>query len=302
VQQRFDDGTVDPMLALLREVGELRLRREAERGGVSLPLPSQEVDVDEHGHWSLSYRIPLPVEQWNAQISLLTGMAAATLMTQHRVGLLRTLPPAEPRDLARLRRTARALGILWPDGLSYPEFIRSVDATSASGSAVLVAATRTLRGASYVALDGELPAERAHSALAAEYAHVTAPLRRLADRYTGEVCLALCAGDPVPEWVASRLPSLPGEMRASARRASQYERAILDLVEAAVLKEHVGTVFEGVIVSREERSSRDGRVMVRKPAIEAPVSARADLPLGEDVTVRLVSADVASRRVAFELA
>ena len=31
---------------LLKEVGELRLAREAARGGVSLPLPEQEVDVD----------------------------------------------------------------------------------------------------------------------------------------------------------------------------------------------------------------------------------------------------------------
>ena len=301
VQQRFDDGTVDPMLALLRKVGELRLRRETERGGVSLPLPAQEIDVDESGSWSLSYRVPLAVEQWNAQISLLTGMAAAALMTRHRVGLLRTLPSADPRDLQRLRRTAKALGVPWPEALAYSDFIRSVDATSASGAAVLVAATRTLRGSAYVAFDGELPEERSHSALAAEYAHVTAPLRRLADRYTGEICLALSAGGAVPGWVRSRLPSLPEEMRSSARRASQYERAMLDLVEAAVLEKHVGTVFEGVVVSRDDRNPRDGRVTIREPAIEGPVSGKVELPLGEEVSVRLVSADVSARKVAFEL-
>ena len=35
----------------------------------------------------------MPVEKWNAQISLLTGMAAASLMVYARVGILRTLPP-----------------------------------------------------------------------------------------------------------------------------------------------------------------------------------------------------------------
>ena len=49
--------------------------------------------------------------RWNAQISLLTGMAAASLMVYARVGILRTLPPADPRDVQRLHRTARALGI-----------------------------------------------------------------------------------------------------------------------------------------------------------------------------------------------
>ena len=42
----IDDGTASESLMLLREVGELRLGREAARGGISLPLPEQEVDVE----------------------------------------------------------------------------------------------------------------------------------------------------------------------------------------------------------------------------------------------------------------
>ena len=75
--------------------------REAARGGISLPLPEQEIDVRGE-HWTLSFRSQLPVEEWNAQISLLTGMAAASLMVYARVGILRTLPPADPRDVQRL--------------------------------------------------------------------------------------------------------------------------------------------------------------------------------------------------------
>src|SRR5689334_22232377 len=52
VQQAVDDGTADEMLMLLKEVGELRLAREAARGGISLPLPEQEVDVT-GDRWSL---------------------------------------------------------------------------------------------------------------------------------------------------------------------------------------------------------------------------------------------------------
>ncbi len=94
VQKEIDAGTADDMFALLREVGELRRHREAERGGVSLPLPDQEIDID-GDRWSLSFRSMHPVEEWNAQLSLLTGMAAADLMIYARVGLLRTLPPAD---------------------------------------------------------------------------------------------------------------------------------------------------------------------------------------------------------------
>ena len=54
---------------------------------------------------------------FRTQISLLTGMAAASLMVYARVGLLRTLPPPDPRDVQRLHRTARALGIKIPESL-----------------------------------------------------------------------------------------------------------------------------------------------------------------------------------------
>src|SRR4029079_17954526 len=57
----------------------------------------------------------LPVERWNAQISLLTGRAAATLMLGAGIGLLRTVPQADGASLPRLRRAARSLGIDWPD-------------------------------------------------------------------------------------------------------------------------------------------------------------------------------------------
>src|SRR5215213_2629761 len=46
LQKDIDAGRADSMFELLAEVGELRKKREAARGGVSLPLPEQEIDVD----------------------------------------------------------------------------------------------------------------------------------------------------------------------------------------------------------------------------------------------------------------
>lgn len=305
-QAALDDGTAPETLTLLREVGERRLARDAARGGVSLPLPEQEVDTggegDGSGEWRLEFRTLLPVEQWNAQISLLTGFAAASLMVYARVGVLRTLPPPDPRDLQRLHRTARALGVDWPAEQLHPDFIRSLDPAVPAHAAVIVASTRLLRGSAYVAFDGEVPAEPQHAALASEYAHVTAPLRRLVDRYGGEVCVALCAERPVPDWVLTALPALPEEMRTSARRASAYERAVVDLVEAGLLTGRVGETFAGVVVSVDERDERRGKVTVGDLGVEAPLTGTQPLPLGHDVTVRLVEADVATRSVRFELA
>jgi len=300
LQEQVDAGTADEMFALLREVGEKRLHREAARGGVSLPLPEQEIDIDGQ-RWTLEFRRMLPVEQWNAQISLLTGMAAASLMVYARVGLLRTLPPPDPRDVQRLHRTAKALRIDWPAEQLYPDFIRSLDPSKPSHAAMVVACTRLLRGSGYVGFDGEVPAQPEHSALASEYAHVTAPLRRLADRYAGEVCVALCAGTEVPSWVLERLDDLPKTMQESGHRAHQYENAVLNLVEAAVLRPHLGDEFDGVVVQVDDKDPKRGDVVVQEPAIEAAVSASGPLPLGTDVRVKLSEADVATRTVRFAL-
>ena len=300
VQQQVDAGTADPMIDLLREVGELRMKREAARGGVSLPLPEQEIDID-GDRWSLSFRQQLPVEQWNAQISLLTGMAAASLMVYARVGLLRTLPPPDPDDVQRLHRTAKALDIEWPAEQLYPDFIRSLDPSKPHHAAMVLACTRLLRGSGYVGFDGEVPAQPEHSALASEYAHVTAPLRRLGDRYAAEVCVALCAGEEVPGWVQEKLRELPATLQSSAQKASAYERAVLDLVEAAVLRPHLGGTFAGVVVSVDEKQSTRGDVVVQEPAVEADVTSTAPLPLGTNVEVTLVEADPATRTVRFEI-
>lgn len=301
VQQQIDSGKAGPMWAVLREIGELRRQREQRRGGISLPLPEQEIRIED-GQWTLEFRARHPVEDWNEQISLLTGMAAAQLMVKHGVGLLRTLPEADPRALARLHRTARALGIDWPQSRNYPDFIRSLDPANPRDVAMMTACTTVLRGAGYVAFDGAVPEHSQHSALAAQYTHVTAPLRRLVDRYSGETCVALCAGKPVPQWVLEALPGLPATMQESARRASRYENAVLDLAEAAALASRVGEVFEGAIVEIEQKDPHQGEVMLREPAILARVAADGELPLGEQVGVRLIEADPGTRRIRFELA
>ena len=308
-RQRLDYAGIQPevsrapagsTLAVLKEVGELRLAREADRGGISLPMPEQEVDVVDD-HWGLEFRQMLPVESWNAQISLLTGFAAASIMLRGKVGILRTLPRAPEFVVKRLRRTARALGLDWPNSMGHPEFIRSLDPARPADAAMAVACTALLRGAGYAAFDGHVPDETQHAALVASYSHVTAPLRRLVDRYGLEVCAALCAGEAVPAWATGGLPELPRLMQASGQRAHAYEHAVLDLVEAWTLHPRVGEQFQGVLLETEHDDERKGTVMVRDPAVEARVTSQSPLPVGEDVTVTLAEAEPATRTVRFEM-
>ena len=96
-------------------------------------------------------------------------------------------------------------GSTWPADVSYAEVVHGLDPANPRHAALLEEATSLLRGAGYTAFDGGVPEQATHAAVAAEYAHATAPLRRLVDRYVGAVCLALCAGDDVPGWARVRV-------------------------------------------------------------------------------------------------
>ncbi|MFG2001376.1 RNB domain-containing ribonuclease [Spirillospora sp. NPDC048911] len=293
------DATADPRIALLAEIGTLLLAAEAGRGGVSLPLPEQEVVRGPDG-WELAFRGGLPSETWNAQISLLTGRAAAGLMLAGGIGLLRTMPPPPDEAVTRLRRAATALGIGWPDGRPYGEIVRGLDPGRPRHAAFLHEAVTLMRGAGYTAFDGAPPEDAAalgHAAVAAPYAHVTAPLRRLADRYATEICLALTAGREIPGWVRSALHELPDIMRRSLQQAASVDRACVDLVEALLLRDHVGEDFDAVVVDVSGNGS-GGVVQLLSPA----VLARCDgdgLPLGDPVRVRLEESDPVRRQVRF---
>lgn len=294
VQQQIDDGSATPDLQLLKEIGLLRQAAARRRGAVDLPTPEQEVDAQGH----VTFRAQLPAEGWNAQLSLLTGMAAADLMLKRGVGLLRTLP-VPPRDAVdSLRRSAIALHVPWPEGTPYGDVISRLDPKEPGAAALLSLATRLLRGAAYTAFDGAPPEESVHSAVAAPYAHCTAPLRRLADRYVQEVCLALCAGRPVPDWARAALPRLPEEMAAADHKAHALDRAVVDLAEAIALAPRVGERFDAVVV---ETNHKGGVVQLADPAVRGRLDA-VDPPLGQQVRVTLDQADPASRTVRFRLA
>lgn len=291
-QHTYDDVPAE-LAALLREVGERRLGLEIARGGVRLAVPEQEVERDGDG-WTVRYRRTRQVEDDNAQVSLLTGMAAARLMLDAGVGILRTQPAPEERALRRFRLQAAALGVAWPEEVSYPELIRSLDPDRPAHAALLHEATGVGRGAGYTAFDGEPPAEHGHFSIAADYAHATAPLRRLQDRYVSECCLAACAGRPPPDWVRAGLAALPEAMAAGSHRAGAVERGVVDLVEAMLLEDRVGESFAALVID-------EGQVQLRAPAVRARLDDRCPEP-GSEVRVRLRRADPVARRVEFELA
>ncbi|MGO4340108.1 RNB domain-containing ribonuclease [Pedococcus sp. 2YAF34] len=297
VQKALDAGGADERLELLKEVGLRRLELERRRGGASLPMPEQEVTEDESGHYRLHFRPPLDVEDWNAQVSLMTGMAAAQLMIKAGVGILRTMPAPDADAVGRFRHASRALGVEWAKGTPYGEFLRTLDRTNPKHLALIHEATALFRGAGYTPFDGEVPAEPEHAAVAAPYAHVTAPLRRLVDRFGLAVCEAVASGRDVPGWAREALPSLPEVMAASDKVASAVERGCADAVEAAALEDQVGQEFDAMVV--DQREADRAVVQVQDPAVLANATGAHEL--GTRVRVRLTEATVATSTVRFAI-
>lgn len=321
VQEQIDDGTAPPVLQLLKEVGLKRVELERLRGGASLNMPEQEiVQAADGGGYRIVAAPSLPVEDWNAQISLMTGMAAAQLMLDGKVGILRTMPAPDERSLRHFKTQTTALGKPWDGRISYGEYLRTLDASDPKQLAILHSAGTLFRGANYTPFDGEVPEVVIQAAIGAPYAHTTAPLRRLIDRFVLVICEALSNNHDIPAWAREALPSLPEIMASSDQLAGRLERAALDTVEAALVANHIGQEFDAVVISGSKPNGSGngngngkgngtgkangnggpyGIVQIREPA----VTARCDgeLESGTEVRVRLVKADIASREIRFEL-
>lgn len=295
VQADFDAGTPHPSIAALGEFGALRAQAAIRRGAIDITLPEQDVTPDGDS-WRIELQARTAVDGWNAEVSLLTGMCAAQIMLDAGVGLLRTLPPAPEDAVSTLKKTAAMLGIDWPAGASAGVVLASLPGDAPETLAMMTQATSLLRGADYVAFDGTVPDLTEHSGIAAPYAHVTAPLRRLSDRFATEVCLAVVADADVPDWARIALPDLPATMRGSDSAASKVDRACIDLTEAAVLKGRTGEHFSALVL-RGAEGKRAAEIFVDTPIVIAKCTG--DPPEGEKVTVTLTVADTDSRRVEF---
>ncbi|MCQ9330507.1 RNB domain-containing ribonuclease [Corynebacterium phoceense] len=291
-------GRLHSSIALLPEVGALRQASSLRRSAINLRVPSQSVEetTTESGEtvFELVAEPRYEVMDFNSEISLLTGMCAGQLMAFHGVGLLRTLPAASPESEASFRSEVAALGFDLTDQ-SISEFLLSVDPDTPRGMAAMREAQYLLRGAGYQWLTPDEEPE-VHAGIGGYYAHVTAPLRRLADRFATEVCLALSAGEPAPEWVSSRADDLLETMKRTTSVASQVDRACLKLTEATVLAPWVGTNFDSIILDSTPEKSK-ARAFVPTPPIVADVIGAPEP--GAETAISLVRANPAERSVAF---
>ena len=268
VQAAVDAGTDDERFLLLKEIGERRIAQERARGGASLPMPEQQVTARDGGGFTLEFR-PLGRGRGVERAGLAAhrhgrrpddagcrrGRAAHHAGPDARGGGV--VPEGGPRPGRRvaggraLRRVRPRPGPLQP----------APPGPHPRGDGPVPRRRATPRST------GEPPPQPEHAAVAAPYAHVTAPLRRLVDRFGLVVCEAACRGAEVPDAVRAALPQLAELMRDSDRRARAAERACADATEAAVLHGREGESFGAIVIDHTDKG-------MEVQLVDLPVIAR----------------------------
>ena len=130
------------------------------------------------------------------------------------------------------------------------------------------------------------------------YSHVTAPIRRLVDRFGNEILLSLYADERPPDWALEALDELPSLMGQAKQRESALERAMVDMAETLVLEHSVGETFDAFVVSIDEKRDR-ATIQIAEPAIVTRMPI-GNFKLAEEVTLRLDGVEVAKRRLKFK--
>ncbi|TQI75682.1 RNB domain-containing protein [Bosea sp. AK1] len=269
---------------------------ESRRGAARVDPPEQEVDALGDGRYQLLFRPRLRSEEQNATLSLASNMAIADALLAARTGLFRVMPEPDEQAVQRLRQSARALGLSWPEMETLVQFEKTLDPADSSHAAFMLAVRRASGGASYVPYrDGIVPW---HAPMAATYAHATAPLRRLADRYVVRAALAVANGQPVPPEVSAAFEELPAVMARADARDGQIDRNVIDLAEALMLQGSEGTTFDAVVTDADEHGLR---IQLCELPIVARVRGPGEKP-GDRIKIKLTSADPLQRRIIFERA
>ena len=288
----YETARADELPAGFAELAARIEAAERERGAARVEPPEQEVIRDD-GHYRLRLRPPSEAERRNAALSLASNLAVARALLEARTGLFRTMPEPQEWAVRRLRHTAKALAIAWPKPETLEQLERRLDPEDHAQAALMLAIRRASPGAGYEPYrEGVRPW---HSAVAATYAHATAPLRRLADRFVIEAALAVANGKPVPEQVTVAFEQLPTVMQKADALAGQVDRAVIDLAEAAALEGHEGEEFAAVVTDTDQRGAR---IQLCSPPVVARLKTNGLVP-GDELKVRLDAADPVTRSVRF---
>jgi exoribonuclease R len=285
---------------------------EVLRGAFRIDRPAQEVVSDSNAPSGLrlEFAPKRSSEERNAALSLAANLAVARYFLEQGLGLFRVMDDPDPFQMGKLKVLAKAAAIQWQQTEPLANLVKQISSTNPHHVDLVQAIRRVGGGARYLSYPVQLntpeqqkknagQAKRPwHSAIAASYAHATAPMRRLADRYVLELLVAQFAGDHAHmALLAPLLTQLPEVMAQAEHRANLVERDCVDLLETVMLQPFVGSILEATVI---EIGRDNWQVQIAQPAvirrIQVSQSDKAQLGATVKIKVDLQSESVAGSR------
>jgi len=132
-----------------------------------------------------------------------------------------------------------------------------------------------------------------------DYTHSTAPNRRFPDLITLRMVKSVLSGG-APSYTLAELEALAVHCTQQEDAARKVERRMRKSEAALLLESHVGQVYDAIVTGR---SASDIWVRIFTPPVEGKLVGRgADLDVGQQLRVKLVSTDVERGFIDFVLA
>ena len=279
----------------------LRAQRVA-RGGAGFDLPEAELVRDADGHVvDIVTRTQTTAGAIVEDLMIAVNEAVARTLEARGFSSIRRVVPPPPRwDRmgALAERWGAALPVA-PDARALGAFLRGATREHPADAEEIAVSMMKLSGrASYVLRVAGSDEPGGHFSLAAEaYTHSTAPNRRYVDVAIQRLLHAVHRGHAAP-LDDDALAAIADRCTLMAANAARVERQVAKSAAALFLADRVGHRFEAVVSGVTARGTW---VRLFRPAVEGRLAVKADgLDVGEHLTVRLVSADVAVGHLDFE--
>ncbi len=214
--------------------------------------------------------------------------------------------PPDPDSIEQLRESLLKMGIKVNLGarVKQPEIQAVMKAASGRKDRVQInfMILRALKKAVYST--NHIP----HFGLAIDdYTHFTSPIRRYSDLVVHRIIDDILGAKP-PSYDSARLKRIAERCSILERTAEDAERQFMNLETANFMKTRVGEVFHGKILSIHsfgvfvEIEEHFVEGLIPEHSYKGRGRKRKWFELGEELRVKLVSADTERRRLTFDLA
>ena len=308
-------------LSELARLAELLRARRTKEGSLDFDIPEAVVSVDEKGAPVSIGRAPRNAAHRLVEECMLAANRAVAEMLAEEAGLavFRVHDPPDEEKLEGLRTALSKLGMPAPDT---SELMRGAGLQAVLDAAagekmeryVNLLVLRSMKLARYE------PAPALHFGLGFDpYTHFTSPIRRYADLIVHRRLKRLMRGDRrKPD--REHLAEICAHISELEREAEYAEREMVDFHKALFMKDHIGerhaghisgVASFGLFVELEEIYV-EGMVLLQEltddyyhhlPEEHSVLGERTGrrFRLGDPVTIRVLSVDLARREVAFQM-